>query len=58
MNILVSGSTGSTGSTGSSLVPYLVSSGHDVTRLVRRELGSEEPRSTGTRRREPLSPLP
>ena len=40
MNILVSGSTGFIGS---SLVPYLVSSGHDVTRLVRRELGSEEP---------------
>ena len=40
MKVLVSGSTGFIGS---SLVPHLVSSGHDVTRLVRRELGSEEP---------------
>ena len=40
MNVLVSGSTGFIGS---SLVPYLVSEGHDVTRLVRRDLGSAEP---------------
>ena len=40
MNVLVSGSTGFIGS---SLVPYLVSEGHDVTRLVRRNLGSAEP---------------
>ena len=40
MNILVSGSTGFIGS---SLVPHLASVGHDVTRLVRRDLGSEEP---------------
>ena len=39
MKVLVSGSTGFIGS---SLVPHLVSEGHDVTRLVRRDLGSEE----------------
>ena len=40
MSVLVSGSTGFVGSP---LVHYLVSEGHDVTRLVRRELGSAEP---------------
>ena len=40
MKVLVSGSTGFIGS---SLVPYLVAEDHDVTRLVRRDLGSEEP---------------
>ena len=40
MKILVSGSTGFIGS---SLVPHLISVGHDVTRLVRRDLQSEEP---------------
>ena len=40
MKVLVSGSTGFIGS---SLVPHLVSEGHDVTRLVRRDLGSAEP---------------
>ena len=55
MSVLVSGSTGFIGS---SLVPHLVSVGHDVTRLVRRDLGSEgSRRSTGIRRREPSSLL-
>ena len=40
MKVLVSGSTGFIGS---SLVPHLASAGHDVTRLVRCDLGSEEP---------------
>ena len=40
MKVLVSGSTGFIGS---SLVPHLVSAGHEVTRLVRRDIGSEEP---------------
>ena len=40
MKVLVSGSTGFVGSP---LVHYLVSEGHDVTRLVRRNLGSAEP---------------
>ena len=40
MKVLVSGSTGFVGSP---LVHYLVSEGHDVTRLVRRDLGSAEP---------------
>ena len=39
MRVLVSGSTGFIGS---ALVQHLVSSGHGVTRLVRRDLGSEE----------------
>jgi uncharacterized protein (TIGR01777 family) len=40
MKVLVSGSTGFVGSP---LVHYLVAKGHDVSRLVRRDLGSVEP---------------